>query len=230
MTAQALGTWAATTYAGACRHRQTVAADWLIFGAGHVNFRDASRSTKEAGSFRNAVFADQTLPKADIGPQVSSEQSTAGALWEIRRLSGLGWDELSELFGVSRPTFDRWVNRMPLSAQDELVVRKMLGAIRHLDEGRQHATRERLLATDKGASPFELLARRQFEDVAALPAGAGPRIPWRCRSALSKEEQAKRRPPHPLLLFDALQDRLETPVGNVRIAHPLRVRQILRED
>jgi len=128
---------------------------------------------------------------------------------------------LSELFGVSRPTFDRWVNRMPLSAQDELVVRKMLGAIRRLDEGRQHATRERLLATDKGASPFELLACRQFEDVAALPAGAGPRIPWRCRSALSKEEQAKRRPPHPLRLFDALQDRPEILDGDARAFIPV---------
>ena len=92
--------------------------------------------------------------------------TTAEAVLEIRRRSGLTWEELSELFEVSRRSVHHWANGKTVSAKHDREIRDVLAAIRHIDEGSRAATRGRLLTTDASeTSVFALLQARRFDEV-----------------------------------------------------------------
>ena len=96
-------------------------------------------------------------------------ESTAEAIMEIRRRSGLTWQELGELFDVSRRSIHHWANGKPVSAGNDRTIRRMLAAIRHLDWGSQRDTRALLLSVDQatGVSPLDLLQAGRFDDATA---------------------------------------------------------------
>ncbi|MYE02765.1 MAG: helix-turn-helix transcriptional regulator [Alphaproteobacteria bacterium] len=48
--------------------------------------------------------------------------NAAHALFEIRRLSGLTWQELADLFGVSRRTVHNWANGARPSAEHKRAI------------------------------------------------------------------------------------------------------------
>ncbi len=151
-----------------------------------------------------------------------ARQSTAEAVLEIRRRSGLTWDSLSDLFNVSRRTVHHWANGRLPSTRHEMDIRRTLDAVRHLDEGNQRATRDRLLATFHGASLFDMLADRRFAEVLQQHPGAGSMASGSRRTALSEEEWARRRPTRPELLLESIQDRPNVSVAAARIARPAR--------
>lgn len=140
--------------------------------------------------------------------------TTADAIFEIRFRSGLTWELLGDLFNVSRRSIHHWANGMVPSAQHERDIWQVLKAIRHLDEGDNSATRTRLLATNEGTSVFDLLSSRRFEEVLSQAAGAGPSVPKINR--IHSDEIEKRRPPSPIQLLGAIQERPEIPAKNVR--------------
>ena len=96
-------------------------------------------------------------------------ESTAEAIMEIRRRSGLTWQELGELFEVSRRSVHHWANGKPVSAGNDRTIRRMLAAIRYLDRGNQLDTRALLLEFDQatGISTLDLLQSGRFEDATA---------------------------------------------------------------
>ena len=75
-------------------------------------------------------------------------ESTAEAIMEIRGRSGLIWEELGDLFEVSRRSVHHWANGKPASARHDRMIRKMLATVRHLDRGDGTRTRALLLAVD----------------------------------------------------------------------------------
>lgn len=117
-----------------------------------------------------AAHGTTSGPANEAGVPV--RQSTAEAVLEIRRRSGLTWESLSELFNVSRRTVHHWANGRAPSTSHEMDIRRTLDAVRHIDEGNQRATRDRLLATFHGTSLFEMLADRRYADVLQQKAGA----------------------------------------------------------
>ena len=149
-----------------------------------------------------------------------ARQSTAEAVLEIRRRSGLTWESLSNLFNVSRRTVHHWANGREPSTRHEMDIRRALDAVRHLDEGNQRATRDRLMATYDGASPFDMLADHRYADVLQQKAGAASIVSSRHRGALSEDEWARRQPTRPDRLLDSIQDRPEIPAGAARIVRP----------
>jgi len=163
---------------------------------------------------------DETSSDLEATTCVAIGQTAAEALLELRRRSGLTWESMSSLFGVSRRTVHHWANGKAPSAQHEVQIRRTLDAVRHLDEGNRRATRDRLLTAADGLSPFDLLANRRYADVLRQSAGSAPAETGRRRAARSGEEWAKRRAPPPTLLLDAMQDRPALQVGKARIAHP----------
>ena len=136
-------------------------------------------------------------------------ESTGEAILEIRRRSGLTWQELGDLFDVSRRSVHHWANGKPVSAGNDRTIRRMLAAIRHLDRGNQLDTRALLLAVDPatGISALDLLQAGRFDDATARVSGAG--APALNRVPLSPAVQDARRPPAPALLLGAEQDRPE---------------------
>ncbi|MCY4560118.1 MAG: helix-turn-helix transcriptional regulator [Chloroflexi bacterium] len=108
-------------------------------------------------------------------------ESTAEAIMEIRRRSGLTWQELAELFDVSRRSVHHWANGNPASAGRDRTIRRTLAAIRHLDRGSQQGTRSLLLAVDQatGVSALDLLQAGRFDKAMARPAHARAPEPHR---------------------------------------------------
>ena len=151
-----------------------------------------------------------------------ARQSTAEAVLEIRRRSGLTWESLSDLFNVTHRTIHRWANGRAPSTRHEMDIRRTLDAVRHLDEGNQRATRDRLMTTYDGTSPFDMLADRRYAGVLQLKAGAASIVSSLHRTALSEDEWARRRPTRPDRLLDAIQDRPEIPAAEARIVRPAR--------
>ena len=133
------------------------------------------------------------------------------AILEIRRRSGLTWEEMSDLFNVSRRSIHHWANGKPLSARHERAVRQALAAIRGLDQGDQRGTRARLLAVDHpaGLSTFDMIREGRFDEIMA-PAEGG-RASKRPHVPLSREAREARRPPPPMLLLEAEQGRPDVP-------------------
>ncbi len=153
-----------------------------------------------------ALRMDRTSssPSTKIHAQVG--QTTSEAILELRRRSGLTWELLSELFDVSRRTVHHWANGRAPSAQHEQEIRRTLDAVRCLDEGDQRATRDRLLTAVNGLSLFDLLAERRYADVQGQTAGLASTNADRRHTALSEDEQAKRRPTPPILLLNAIEE------------------------
>ncbi len=171
-------------------------------------------------------YGTERVEGTSAGPafktNIPARQTTGEAILEIRCRSGLTWELLSDLFKVSRRTVHHWANGKAPSAQHELDIRNTLDAIRHLDEGNQSATRDRLLTSVHGLSPFDRLADRRYAEVILQAAGAGSAAFGRHRSALSQDEWARRQPAAPNLLLEAIQDRPDMAVGPARVARPAR--------
>lgn len=160
---------------------------------------------------------------ANIAGQIDGipVKTTAEAVLEIRRRSGLTWDELGEIFDVSRRSVHHWANGRKISAKNERVVHQTLAAINHLDEGERAKTRRRLLDVGRShQSPFNLLASHEFEQILALiPGSARParRIP-----PLAPQEREAWQPPAPVTLLSANPERFRSSSSKARIARPVR--------
>lgn len=150
-----------------------------------------------------------------------ASESTAAAVLEIRRLSGLTWEELADLFDVSRRSVHHWASGKPVNAEHDQALRGVLTALRHLDRGDPAATRALLLTSGRGGnSLLDLLKAGSYEEAVAY---VGPRMPVaRPDRPLSAEASEARRLPAPTLLLQAEQDRPDLP-AKARAARAARV-------
>lgn len=140
---------------------------------------------------------------------------------EIRRLSGLTWDELAGLMQVSRRSLHHWVSGQPASAEHQTRLQRLLGALRRLDRGDSSRNRNLLLTPDHtGTLLLDLLKAGQYD---AAVAAVGQAAPSRLSPSteLSATARASRIPPAPAALLEAKQDR---PRGSHRaiVKKPLR--------
>ena len=148
-------------------------------------------------------------------------ESTAEAILEIRRRSGLTWEEMGDLFDVSRRSIHHWASGKPVSTRRERALRQALAAIRRLDRGDQAGTRARLLAVDHytGLSALDMMREGRFDEITARTEGA--RAPDPLRIPLSRKARKTRRPPPPPFLLEAEQDRPDVP-ANARAVRAVR--------
>ena len=138
-------------------------------------------------------------------------ESTAEAIMEVRRRSGLTWEELGDLFDVSRRSVHHWANGKPVTANHDRTIRRMLAAVRHLDQGDQVGTRALLLAVDQtmGGSTLDLLKDGRFDE--AMGRVAGVPAPGPHRILHSRVARDAHRPKAPALLLGAEQQRPDVP-------------------
>lgn len=140
------------------------------------------------------------------------------AIFEMRRISGLTWDELAGLFGVTRRAIHHWANGNSLKPDNIRQVHDVLRALRTIARASVEETRAALLAPlAAGRTALQLLQARDYDGVVGL-FGAGDRpavLPPR-RSARPSEQ------PHPTAFLGALQDRPVKPATSSRIAKSIR--------
>ncbi len=158
------------------------------------------------------------------GLVLSDSSGAIESLTELRLRSGLTWEQISRLFGVSRRALHFWASGKAMTPANQEHLQRVLAALRRIDRGSPTATRTVLLdAGLEGLVPFDLLRAGHYDraiavtNVASYIDLSNSRMPSRKRSAKA--------PLPPDALVDALQDR---PVGQfraVRAASSVRIRR-----
>lgn len=146
-----------------------------------------------------------------LGGAVDGTEGAGRKIAEVRRISGLTWEELAVTMAVSRRTLHLWANGRPIGAANEERLARLLATVRSVDRGTARATRNVIMTPTglEGRLPLDLLAEGRFGDFITLVGrgsghAKGPSLP---SSAASR---ATRTPPSPVDLLGALQNAVDT--------------------
>ena len=161
-------------------------------------------------SYDSDMIWPQTLanpwPPIIVRSKAESVQHGASVA-ELRRLSGLTWDQLAGLMDVSRRSLHHWVSGKPASAEHQTRLQRLLGTLRRLDRGDSTQNRTLLLTPDHtGRLLLDLLKSEKYEAAVAL-AGQQAARHVSASTELSAAARASRTPPAPADLVQAKQDR-----------------------
>lgn len=196
----------------------------------HVGPRLVARGTTGTGIFEG-LWQDVLSPPPQTSSGLSMSQapaeqseSTARAINELHRLTGLTWEQLAEVFQVARRSLHFWASGKPLNGRNEERLRRVLAVIRTTDRGSTSQNRAMLLQDRDGVVPLDLLVGEEF-DVFVELVGAGPGRREFKLTPLSEEARAARRPPPPDQLVGALQDRVHVEKGKLLSSTPMRRRR-----
>ena len=188
--------------------------DWVIRIGGVLTPPGTSTEIQSLLA-RDLVAEGQTnsgLVVGNIGTKPSS------AIAELRRRSGLTWDQLAHLFGVTRRSVHFWASGQALNPVNEERLNRILAVIQYIDRGSAQATRSALMiALNDGVIPLDLLKMGKFGKVKEL-LGAGPQRSIPSRTPLSVAARALRKPLPPEERVGALHDTIHREVGNYRAA------------
>ena len=110
----------------------------------------------------------RVLAEALAGAPVSFR--ARDAIFELRRLTGLTWEELAALLSVARRSLHLWANGGAINTVNERHVRDLLMAMRELDRGTARENRALLLAPlrDGDITIGDLLRGQDFSGAVAL--------------------------------------------------------------
>jgi len=195
----------------------------LVFGTARKCLLLAATALPIQGT-SSAVASDVALERelsvrdqTNSGTGGASEVSSGSAIMEVRRLSGLTWEQLSIVLGVARRSLHFWASGKPLNAANEERVARILGCIRMIAGSGARETRALLLEPQSdGTIPLDLLSRGEYEQVVAR-LGFGNQPVMKVHSQLSEEARSMRRPPPPDALVGALH-------GDIAVKKPVKAR------
>ncbi len=187
----------------------------------------APRSTTTSKEIldQNLAAASEMTTSGIAIASTSSPEATQKALSELRRLSGLTWEQLAKLFNVSRRSLHFWASGQPLSRFNEEHLNRLLGTIRYVDRGSASLNRSLLLRPDSNGNPlFDLLVAGKYEEFKRIVgSNNAPRRPL--LGALSEDAHTAYMPQNPADLVDALQEPIHREVGRSRPARTARSRK-----
>jgi hypothetical protein len=144
------------------------------------------------------------------------------AVNELKKLSGLTWEQLACLFDVSRRSVHFWSSGQPLAVAHEEKLNRILDAVQYISLGSASLNRSLLIGIgNDGKSYLELLAAGEYETVKRL-LGAGNARAKPQLAPLALAAAAARVPANPADLVDALQDPIHREVGKSRLAKSVR--------
>ena len=167
------------------------------------------------------------LPQQQTDPDVSFElrEAVPSMIAELRRLTGLTWEQLAHLFNVSRQTVHFWASGSKPSADNTVHIKCVLDATRVIDRGSIAENRVALVATrGDGAALLDQLAAGNY-DVVISTLGRGRQRLANTATALSSSSKAARLPRPPEELVDAFQDRVYEDAGPARVGRAVRTKE-----
>lgn len=179
----------------------------------------------------SGTFERNFLPALEITtsgltlPSTNSAETTRIAINQLRKLSGLTWDQLARLFNVSRRSIHFWASGQPLSRFNEEKLNRLLATVQYINRGSASLNRSLLLTPGSDSQlPFDLLVADEYEEVKRIIGyGNAPERPQ--LAPLSEDARASRRPPNPADLVDALQEPIHREVGRSKPARAVRSRK-----
>lgn len=135
---------------------------------------EISAAELKSVSLWQKYFAGSTATPVTLVVNVIPPESGAEAIHEIRRLSGLTWEQVSGIFGVSRRAAHDWGAGKRLSPNNRQQVAKVLSVLRSIDRGSAEANQALLHSPLKDGRTFlDLLCSGEFEEAIRL-ARKGP--------------------------------------------------------
>jgi DNA-binding transcriptional regulator YiaG len=151
-------------------------------------------------------------------------KSTQQAVNELRKLSGLTWDQLAILFDVSRRSVHFWASGQPLTSANEEKLNRILDVLEHISRGSASRNRSLLMSiADDGKSYLDLITAGEYDRVKhLLGAGNAPKKPK--LGQLSQAAEMARMPPNPVDLVDILQDSIHHEVDKSSVVKSVRSR------
>jgi transcriptional regulator with XRE-family HTH domain len=162
------------------------------------------------------------LPTLPAAPPVRLPQQ---AVNELRKLSGLTWEQLACLFDVSRRSVHFWSSGQPLAVAHEKKLNRILDAVQYISLGSASLNRSLLMGIgNDGKSYLELLAAGEYETVKRLLGASNARAKPQL-APLAPAAVAARIPANPADLVDVLQDPIHREVGKSRLAKSVRSRK-----
>lgn len=168
-----------------------------------------SRATTTTGDL-DCVNRDSTsADPVRIVSQFTAEQPSPGSgelVLELRRLSGLTWEQLAQVLNVTRRSLHLWTNGRPVNGVNEERLQRTLAALRYVDRGSAEENRALLLSIRPNGTRLGDMLRDLAYDAFKSAAGPGKGRTVRPKTSLSIEEEQGRRPTDPAILLDALQD------------------------
>jgi len=203
----------------ATRSRDTAAL--IVSGALlHMLFLRGEAPTSNGFAQPVPALSTRSAPPMVIEPVVPAA-STAEAVLELRRLSGLTWDELASVFAVSRRAVHHWASGNAMTADHIQHLFTALHLVRRLSRGTSAEVRARLLATSAtGQTGLDLLRDLDSENsdrtLAALVLLATPTAPLHPTQSME---------PSLLAALSTLEDRPVRSIRTLRLAKPLRLRK-----
>jgi DNA-binding transcriptional regulator YiaG len=183
-----------------------------------VGFMLAGLVTSTVGAFPpDVLLRSQRAGQTSAGAVVSSVVASGAGIGELRRLSGLTWDQLARLFNLSRRSLHFWASGKPMAPSNEEHLQRLLAVVRTIDRGTASVNRAMLLGVREGGIlPFDLLAAGNYERVLSLLGTGGARRISPPR--LSEEVRAARAPRPPEELAAAVDDRIHPTSGRLLAA------------
>ena len=151
---------------------------------------------------------------------LEARSATRSALAELRRASGLTWDQMSRLFGVSRRSVHFWASGKPMTSEHEEHLYRVLALV-HGASASADALRAALLSVVAGEQVLTMLVERRYADAEAALAMGEARI-TASRVPLSASAAAARRPLDPEFLAGSADDQAHPIHGRGRSASTVR--------
>lgn len=143
------------------------------------------------------------------------------AISSLRRISGLTWEQLAYILGVSRRSLHSWANGGALNVRNAKKLQQLLATVRYVDKGFARLNRESFVEEpEEGSSVLELLKNQQYDAVRER-LGAGKGRPEK-KPPLSPEAIEARKPPPPDAFVGAIQEPIQEPEPRVRKARVAR--------
>jgi DNA-binding transcriptional regulator YiaG len=189
-----------------------------------VGFMLAGLGTSSAHALPAEMVLRSLCPAAQTtaGASTLVADRVGAAIAELRRASGLTWEQLARLFDVSRRSLHFWASGKAMTPSNEERLQRLLAVVRKTDRGSANANRAALLAArDDGTLPFDLLAAGHYQRVCSLLGSGDARrvnVP-----RLSAEAMTHRSPRPPEELVGALQDRVHAGSGRLLATKAVRV-------
>ena len=150
------------------------------------------------------------------GLRIVASEPVEAAISELRRLSGLTWDQLARIFQVHRRSLHFWASGKAMAPNNEEHLQRVLAIVRKLDRGSANANRSALLGTSEdGILPLDLLVAGHYDQVLALLGQnkerrkPPPKLPGEARETQTRSPEE---------LVDALQDRVHPANGRLLAA------------
>ena len=179
----------------------------------------SAAATTQAGEVEARRFVNLWTSSGGVRIETSADQPFAAAVLEIRRRSGLTWEQLATMFGVDRRSVHLWAAGRPMSAPNAERLNRVLVAIRRLDQGSPSATRAWLhTPAAQGSLPLDLLREGRFEEI---PVSTSRVISPR-PAPLSDAAKAARAPRPPHEVIAARQGRVHIERGKLITAVPFK--------